>query len=62
MLPSGRTDQQHPARDAPTDLLEAARVLEEGHDLLHFVLGFLCAGHVIEGDVGVVFFGVELCA
>ena len=49
-----RSDQQHAARDARAERGEALGELEELHDLLQLFLGFVRAGHIVEGDRGAV--------
>ena len=47
---AGRTDQQHPFRDAPAELLKFLRIAQEFDDLLQLFLGFIHAGNIFEGD------------
>ena len=47
---SRRADQQHPLGDAAAEFLEPLRVFEELDKLFHFVLGFLHARNLFEGD------------
>ena len=47
---AGRTDQQHAARNASAEPLEFCRIAQEFDDLLQIQLGFVDAGHVLEGD------------
>jgi hypothetical protein len=51
---AGRADQQHAARDARAELVELLGVLQELDDLLQLGLGLVHAGHVAEGDDGLV--------
>ncbi len=51
---AGRADHQHAAGNLAAQLLELARVLEEVDQLGHFLLGFLDAGDIIEGDLDLV--------
>ena len=48
---AGRADHQHAFRNAAAELLEFLRVAQELDELLHFVLGFLDAGDVLERDL-----------
>ena len=45
-----RSDQQHPFGDSASQFLKLLGVLQEFDDFLQFFLGFLGAGHVLEGD------------
>ena len=45
-----RPDEQHALRDAAADRREAPRLAKEVDDLLHFLLGFVDAGDVVERD------------
>ncbi len=51
---AGRADQQQAARNAAAELLEFLRVLQEVDDFLDFLLGFVTAGNIGEGDLVVV--------
>ena len=55
---AGRADEQHALRDAPADGREAVGMTEEVDDLLHFVLGLVDAGDVLERDHVLPAFGV----
>ena len=46
-----RADQQHALRDAAAEFLKFLRVPQELDQFLDFVLGFLDAGDVLEGDL-----------
>ena len=48
---AGRADQQDALRNAAAELLKLLRVAEELDELLDFVLRFLDAGDVLEGDL-----------
>ena len=54
---AGFADQQHAAGDSAAEALEFLGVLEELDDFHHLVLGFFNAGHIVEGDVGVILGG-----
>ena len=56
-----RADEQHALRDAPAELGELLRVLEERDDLFELFLGLVDAGDVVEGDL-VLVLGEELGA
>ena len=45
-----RPDEQDTLRDSPADCRKAPRFLQEIDDFLHFVLGLVDAGHVLERD------------
>src|SRR5437588_7415498 len=47
---AGRADQQHALRDAATEFLKFFRIAQKFYELLHFVLRFLDASDVAEGD------------
>jgi hypothetical protein len=49
----GRPDQQDAARDMRPEPGELFRPLQEVDDLVQFLLGFVHAGHVVEGDLHV---------
>ena len=51
---AGRADEQHAARDARAERVELLRVLQELDDFLELLLGLVDAGHVREGDGGLV--------
>ncbi len=51
---AGRADQEHALRDARAERGELLRLLEEFHDLLQLLFGFLAAGHIGKGDGGLV--------
>ena len=53
----GRADEQHALRDVPADGREAVRMTEEVDDFLHFVLGLVDAGDVLERDHVLAAFG-----
>ena len=48
-----RADQQHAARDAAAKALELLRIAKEVDDLFEVRLGFVDAGHIVEGDAAV---------
>jgi hypothetical protein len=48
---SRRAHQEHALRDAPAELLELLRFLEELDDFLELVLRFVDPRHVLEGDL-----------
>ncbi len=48
---SRRADQEHAFRDAAAEFLELLRIAQELDQLGHFVLRFLDAGDVLEGDL-----------
>ena len=50
-----RTDHQHTLRYLATQFLELARVAQELDQLGHFFLGFLDTGHIVEGNLDLVF-------
>ena len=60
---TGRTHQQHAARNTATQALELARIAQEFHDLLEILLGFVDTGHVLERHLAARFreqFGARL--
>ncbi len=50
---AGRPDQQQALGDLAAEALEFLRILEEFDDFLEFLLGFVDAGDVLEGDATV---------
>ncbi len=48
---AGRADEQNAFRNAAAELLEFFRVAQKFDEFLHFILGFLDAGHVFERDL-----------
>ena len=48
---AGRADQQHAFGNAAAEFLEFFRVAQELDEFLHFILGFLDAGDVLERDL-----------
>ena len=48
---SRRADEQHAFRNAAAELLKFFRVAQKLDELLHFILRFLDAGHVLERDL-----------
>ena len=48
---SRRSDEQHALGNASAELLELLRLAQKLDDLLQLFLGFIDAGHVLEGDL-----------